>query len=88
MHPVQALSNGAIGNGIMDPSATINPAALSSAGRPPSPPRRGDARREPAIVARPHQISSPNRVVTALRLRYIRCRRPLITVLTAVLQVC
>lgn len=32
MHPVQALSNGGIGNGIMDPSGTINPAALNSAG--------------------------------------------------------
>ncbi|PVI08550.1 hypothetical protein DM02DRAFT_510464 [Periconia macrospinosa] len=33
MHSVQALSNGgSIGNGIMDPSATINPAALDSAG--------------------------------------------------------
>lgn len=31
MHPVQALSNG-IGNGIMDPTGTINPAALASSG--------------------------------------------------------
>ncbi|KAF2274549.1 uncharacterized protein EI97DRAFT_460124 [Westerdykella ornata] len=32
MHPVQALSsNASIGNGIMDPSGTINPAALNSA---------------------------------------------------------
>lgn len=32
MHPIQAMSNGGIGNGIMDPSGTINPAALNSAG--------------------------------------------------------
>ncbi|KAF2018683.1 hypothetical protein BU24DRAFT_430835 [Aaosphaeria arxii CBS 175.79] len=32
MHPVQAMSNGGIGNGIMDTSGTINPAALNSAG--------------------------------------------------------
>ncbi|KAF2264532.1 hypothetical protein CC78DRAFT_229044 [Lojkania enalia] len=31
MHPVP-LTNGGIGNGIMDPSGTINPAALNSAG--------------------------------------------------------
>ncbi|CAI6247550.1 unnamed protein product [Periconia digitata] len=35
MHPVQALSNG----GIMDPSATINPAALDSAGALINPPQ-------------------------------------------------
>lgn len=32
MHPVQTMSNGAMGNGVMDPSGTINPAALDSAG--------------------------------------------------------
>jgi hypothetical protein len=33
MHPVQTLSNGGIGNVIMDPTGTINPAALNSAGK-------------------------------------------------------
>ena len=32
MHPVTALTNGGIGNGIMDGSGTINPAALNSSG--------------------------------------------------------
>jgi hypothetical protein len=32
MHSVQTLSNG-VGNGIMDPTGTINPAALNSAGK-------------------------------------------------------
>ncbi|KAF2691092.1 hypothetical protein K458DRAFT_67069 [Lentithecium fluviatile CBS 122367] len=32
MHPIHALSNGGLGNGIMDSSGTINPAALNPAG--------------------------------------------------------
>jgi hypothetical protein len=39
-HPVSALSNGGLGNGMMDGSGTINPAALNSSGMlriPPSP---------------------------------------------------
>jgi len=32
MHPVHPMSNGGIGNGIMDASGTINPAALNPAG--------------------------------------------------------
>ncbi|KAF2869878.1 chromatin remodelling complex Rsc7/Swp82 subunit-domain-containing protein [Massariosphaeria phaeospora] len=39
MHPVQTLSNGGIANGIMDPSGTINPAALGSAGVLVGPPQ-------------------------------------------------
>jgi hypothetical protein len=31
-HPVSALSNGGLGNGMMDGSGTINPAALNSSG--------------------------------------------------------
>jgi hypothetical protein len=33
-HPVQtmSMSNGGIGNGIMDPSGTIDPSALNAAG--------------------------------------------------------
>lgn len=55
MHPVRTLSNGGIGNGIMDPTGTINPAALNSAGvlvgPPPSvaqqPPRGTKRSRSP-----------------------------------------
>ncbi|KAF2706828.1 hypothetical protein K504DRAFT_385358 [Pleomassaria siparia CBS 279.74] len=32
IHPVQTLSNGGIGNGIMDPTGTINPATLNPPG--------------------------------------------------------
>jgi hypothetical protein len=31
-HPVQTMSNGGIGNGIMDPTGTIDPSALNAAG--------------------------------------------------------
>lgn len=40
MHPAYTMSNGSIGNGIMDLQGTIDPSALNSAGttRPPPPP--------------------------------------------------
>jgi hypothetical protein len=40
MQPVQAVANGPIGNGIMDPSGTINPQALNSTGLVGPPPQQ------------------------------------------------
>jgi hypothetical protein len=68
VHPAPTMSNGGIGNGIMDPSGTIDPSALNAAGTsaPPSVVAR-------AVVA---QTAQPRpRPIAGLRASYIRSAR-------------
>lgn len=52
MHPVTALTNGGIGNGMMDGSGTINPAALNSQGALGGPPSSAAPQPSPRGVKR------------------------------------
>lgn len=71
------MSNGGMGNGIMDPTGTIDPSALNSAGKTASARLLASAIALPVVgLHKPSGSWARPVTVTGVRIRYIRSSLP------------